>query len=65
MYFGMLTGPLSVWESSCVEMVDNVCTREYMQFDLILVHIPHMIDFKWIFSTVNNNSKSIGIVIYN
>ena len=41
MDFDILTDPLSVWELSCVEMVGTVCTRAYMQFDLICVHFPH------------------------
>ena len=28
-------GSITVWELLCVEVVDNVCTRAYMQFYLI------------------------------
>ena len=43
MDFDILTRPLSAWELSCVEIVDNVYTRAYlMQFDLICVHFCHM-----------------------
>ena len=59
---GILMGPLSAWELSCVEMVDNVYKRAYMQFNLINVHFPLMADLKWIFYHVENNSKSIGSV---
>ena len=41
-------------------MVDNVCTRAYMQFDLICLHFPHTKDLKWIFSNVKINSESIS-----
>ena len=27
-------------------MVENVCIRAYMRFDLIYVHFPHMMDLK-------------------
>ena len=64
MDFDILTGPLSVWELSCVEMVDNVCTCAYMQFDLICVNFPRMADLKWIFSNVKINSESIGSVVF-
>ena len=32
MDFDILTGPLQPENSLCVEVVDNVCTRAYMQF---------------------------------
>ena len=31
---------------------DNVCTHAYMQFYLIYVHFPHMMDFTSIFSNI-------------
>ena len=65
MHFDILTGPLSARDLSCVEMVDNVCTRAYMQIDLICVHFSHMTDLKWIFSNVNINSESIGGVVFS
>ena len=64
MDFDILTCPLSVWECSYVEMVDNVCTRAYMQFDLICVHFSHMTDLKWIFSNVKINSEAIGGFVF-
>ena len=45
-------------------MGDIVCTRAYMQFDLICVHFPHMMILKWIFSNVNINFESIGGVVF-
>ena len=65
MDFDILTIPLSARELSCVEMVDNVCRRSYMQFDSIFVHFPHMTDLKWIFSNVKINSESIGGVVFS
>ena len=62
--YGILTGPLSAWEVSCVEMVDNVCTRAYRQFELICVHFPQMTDLKWTFSNVKINSESIGGFVF-
>ena len=59
MDFDILAGPLSAWELSCVEMVDNVCTRAYRQFDLICVHFPHMTDLKWTFSNVILNILAV------
>ena len=52
-------------ENSCVEMGDNVCTRAYMQFDLIYVYLHHMTDLKSIFSNVKNNSKYIDSVVFS
>ena len=57
-------GALSAWELSCVEMGNIVCTRAYIQFDLIYVHFPHITNLKWIFSNVKINSKSIGGVVF-
>ena len=45
MDFDILTGPLSAWELCCVEMVDNVCTRAYMQFDFVYISLTWQ-DFK-------------------
>ena len=43
-------------------MVENVCTRAYMQFDFsnLYIHFPHMTDLKWLFSNVKLNSESIA-----
>ena len=60
-----LMGPLSVWELSCVEMGDIVCTCTYTQFDLICVRFHHMTNFKWIFSNVKINSESIVGVVFH
>ena len=57
MDFDILTSPSSASEIYCVEMVDNVCTRPYMQFDLICIHFPHMTNLKM-------NSESIGGVVF-
>ena len=35
MDFDIMTGPLSAWELSCIEMVDNVWMRAYMKCYLI------------------------------
>ncbi len=58
-------GSITAWELLCVEVVDYVCTRAYMQFDLICVYFPLMTDFKWIFSNVKINSESIGVVVFH
>ena len=63
MDFDILTGPLSAKELSCVEIWDIVCTRAYMQFDLIYVHFPPMTNLKWIFSNVKINSEYIGDIV--
>ena len=65
MDFDILTRLLSGREPSCVEMLDNECTRAYMQFDLICVHFPHMTDLQWIFSNVKVNFESIGGVFFS
>ena len=39
-------GPITAWELLYVEVVDYVCTRAYMQFDIICVHFPLMTDFQ-------------------
>ena len=39
MDFDMLTGPLTAWELSCVEMRDNVCSDAHMEFDLGNIHL--------------------------
>ena len=64
MDFDMLTGPLTVWELSCIEMGDNLCTDANMEFDLIYVHFPHISDLKWIFSNIKINFESIGGVVF-
>ena len=35
MEFDDSDGSITAWELLCVEVVDYVCTRAYMQFDLI------------------------------
>ena len=61
MDFDILTGPLSAWELSCVEMVDNVGTRAYMQFDLMWLCINPSHDGL----NLKNNSESIGGVVFS
>ena len=58
-------GSITAWELLCIEVVDYVCMRAYMQFDLIYVHFPHTTDIKWIFSNVKIYSKSIGSVVFS
>ena len=62
--FDMLTGPLSAWELSCVEMGDIVCTRAYILFDLIYLHFPHVTNLKCIFPNVKINYEYIGGVVF-
>ena len=64
--YGLLyiDGSITVWELLCVEVVGNICTRAYMQFDLIEVLFHHMTYLKWIFSNVKNYSESIGGVVF-
>ena len=57
-----LAGPLSAWELSCIEMVDNVCTRAYTQFYLNKVHFDHMTYLKWIFSNVKTILNQLAVL---
>ena len=37
MDFNMLTGPLTAWELSCVEIEDNACTDAHIEFSNVKI----------------------------